>query len=70
MADANVIVRLSVVRPDAEYMVERLKRLLSVHDPYMGWTHVLRVDILSGEVPIPPEYLSEALATLPEKQQT
>jgi hypothetical protein len=64
-ADYNVVVRLSVMRPRREYFAARLRQLLNRWDPYSGHCRVASMEILAGENPIPPEWLDEAMASLP-----
>lgn len=60
----NVVVRLSVVRPEDEYLPELLRRRLNGWDAYTGHIRVRGVDVLWGHSPFPEGTAAEALATL------
>lgn len=60
----NVVVRLSVVRPEEEYLPELLRRRLNGWDAYTGHIRVRSVSVLWGHSPLPEGTAAEALATL------
>lgn len=57
----NVIVRMSVVRPDREFLPALLRHLNDGWNSYAGHMRIVDVEILSGESAFPPVGAAEAV---------